>query len=90
MPEEKKQSDEVEKIRGMMIETFSTPAGKRTLEYLERISFMNRTTMPVQGLPDTAMRLAFNEGCRFMVVNIKNIMGMKLEELRKLSQTQGE
>lgn len=59
--------------------TFSTPEGKRVLKDLEDSCFIHQSTFsPVPGKSDV------NEGMRFVVVNIKNLMNMNLKELYKI------
>lgn len=63
------------------IDAFSSGAGKRVLADLEHLGYINRTTYShVPG------RMQLNEGMRFLVVHIKNMMSMDIEQLEALMQ----
>ncbi len=81
-PEElqEKQMAEIEQMKKDYLAAFSTEAGKRVLTNLENICYINKTTF-TKG-DDLAM--ALHEGMRFVVVHIKNMMNMNIEQLKKL------
>ena len=70
----------LEQMKKDYLDTFSTESGKKVLADLEKTCFVNKTTYsPEKG------RILLNEGMRFVVVHIKNMMNFDLKELRKLS-----
>ena len=82
-PEEEaeQQINKLEAIRKDYIACFSTASGKRVLTDLEKQCFINKTTFsPTKG------RTLLNEGMRFVVVHIKNMMSMDIETLKKLAK----
>lgn len=76
-----KQLAELEQKKKDYVSTYSTAEGKRVLQDLEAICFMNRTTFSVK-----EGRTLLNEGMRFVVVHIKNMMIMDVAKLRKLTE----
>ena len=84
---QKKQLNELSELKKDYLATFSKGEGKRVLADLERMCFINRTTYPAD---KQALTLAFNEGARFVVVHIKNMMNLDLKKIHELSQKRGE
>lgn len=82
-PQENKGIEELAQKRADYIAAFNTGAGKRVLEDLEKTCFVNRSTY-FRGASD--MDLAVNEGKRFVVVHIKNMMNLDIETLKKLAK----
>ena len=76
-----KQMAEIEQLKKDYLATFNSAEGKRVLADLERKCFVNQTTFSA-----TEGRTSFNEGMRFVVVNIKNMMVMNILKLRELLQ----
>ena len=76
-----KQMNEIRELKKDYIETFSSPRGKKVLSNLEKICFTNKTTYSVD--PN---RIYLNEGMRFVVIHIKNMMNMNIETLRNLAR----
>ena len=76
-----KQMAEIEQLKKDYLETFNSNAGKRVLADLERKCFINQTTFS-----NTEGRTLFNEGMRFVVVNIKNMINMNIAMLKKLAK----
>lgn len=77
------QMGKIEQLKKDYISTFSSEAGKKVLKDLERRCFTNKTTFPQNA---TALNLALNEGMRFVVVYIKNMINMNVELLKELTQ----
>lgn len=75
-----KQLAEIEQLKRDYLATFSTPEGKRVLTHLEHICFIHKTTF-VKGDEFSTIR---NEGTRFIVVHIQNMMNMDIVTLKKL------
>jgi hypothetical protein len=75
------QMAKVEQLKKDYITTFASEAGKRVLADLEQKCFLNRSTFPENC---GALNLARNEGMRFVVVYIKNMMKMNIEHIKKL------
>jgi hypothetical protein len=78
---DERQMEEIEQKKKDYIAVFSTAEGKRVLADLENVCFIHRTTYSNQ-----EGRTLLNEGMRFVVVHIKNIMNMNVEKLKKLIQ----
>lgn len=86
MKEEARQENQLEEIKQMkqsFVNAFSTESGKKVLADLEKLCFINRTTFPADG---QALSLAKNEGMRFVVVHIKNMMNMDIKQLTELAR----
>lgn len=77
--ENERQLDELRQLKKDYISAFSSSAGKRVLEDLEKRGFMNRTTYS-----EGKGRIFFNEGMRFFMVHIRNMMSMDIKMLIKL------
>lgn len=71
----------LQQLKKDYVATFSTEAGKKVFADLEKTCFVNRTTFSTM-----AGRTLFNEGMRFVVVHIKNMMTMSIETIKKLIQ----
>jgi hypothetical protein len=76
-----KQIAEIEQKKRDYSSVFSSETGKRVLADLENTCFINRTTFSA-----AEGRTLLNEGMRFVVVHIKNMMNMNIELLKKLAQ----
>jgi len=83
MPDElnEKQIENLKQIKKDYLDTFSSNHGKRVLANLDKICFTNKTTYSEQ-----PGRIELNEGMRFVVVHIKNMMLMNIETLTKLTR----
>lgn len=77
-PEE--QIEDLKQRKRDYVACFSTAEGKRVLADLESMCYINRTTFT----PNDALRIALNEGQRFVVVHIKNMMSLDIKTLEKL------
>lgn len=78
-----KQMEEIAQMKRDYIAAFSTESGKRVLENLEKVCYINNTTYTKNG---DALGMAMHEGMRFVVVHIKNLINFDLEKLKSLTQ----
>lgn len=85
MEESKKQLAELSNLKQAYCDTFGTPAGKKVMADLENLCFIDRTTFDLN--PGAFAR---NEGMRLVVVHLKNMINMDLEELTKLINERNE
>ena len=74
---------EIEQLKKDYLAAFNTEAGKRVLMDLENKCFINKTTFA-----NSEGRTLFNEGMRFVIVNIKNMLKLDLKTLKKLAEQQ--
>lgn len=80
-----RQMPELEQMKRDYISVFSSAEGKRVLAHLEDICFINRTTFSsVEG------KTLLNEGMRYVIVHIKNMLNFNIEKIRKLVEDNGE
>jgi hypothetical protein len=77
---DEKNTEALKQLKKDYLAVFSSEAGKRVLSNLEKICYIYRTTFSSQ-----EGRTLLNEGMRFVVVHIKNMMTLDLEQLKKLS-----
>ena len=77
--ENKAKLDEVEQLKKDYLATFNSETGKKVLAHLEKICFINRTTYSAEG------KTLLNEGMRYVIVHIKNMMNFDIELLKKLA-----
>ncbi len=75
------QMAKIEQLKRDYLATFNSETGKRVLADLKKKCFINKTTF--SAIRD---RTLLNEGMRFVVVNIENMMNMNIETLKKLIQ----
>lgn len=81
----KKQEELIIQKKKDYLSTFSSEAGKKVLADLENLCYVNKTTFSeIKG------RTLLNEGMRFVVVHIKNMMKMNIERLKELIQNEEE
>ena len=74
-----KQLAEIEQLKKDYLSAFSSEAGKKVLAHLEKICFINRTTYSAEG------KTLLNEGMRYVIVHIKNMINFDVELLKKLA-----
>ena len=79
-PEElaEQQFNEIQQLKKDYLNTFGSEAGKKVLADLEKKCFIHQTTFS-----SAEGRTLFNEGMRFVAVNIKNMLSMNMETLKK-------
>ena len=73
------QLNEIRQRKRDYLAAFGSEEGKRVLKDLEGMCYINKTTFSA-----TRDRTLLNEGMRFVVVHIKNIMDMDIKTLTKL------
>lgn len=71
----------LEQLKKDYVSTFSSEAGKKVLKHLESILFTDRSTFPKNC---NELALAFNEGQRYVLVHIKNMMDFKIDKIKEL------
>ena len=86
MEQENKSLAQIKELKKNYISAFSG-RGEKVLEDLEKKCFINKSTFPADG---NDLKLAFNEGMRFVVVSIKNMINMDIKTLDELSKLRGD
>lgn len=78
-----KRLEEIEQLQRDYVSTFSSDSGKRVLQHLKKMCFFNQSTYN-----DEALRMAFNEGQRYIVIHTLNMINWPVEEIRKLAESE--
>ncbi len=73
------QRQHLEENKKDYLETFSSGRGKKVLEDLEKVCFINKSTYS-----DKPGGTFINEGMRMVIVHIKNMMDFNVEKIIKL------
>lgn len=79
--EQQKQQNKLKELKQDYLKVFSTESGKRVLANLESVCFINKTTYS-----ERQGAIYFNEGMRFVVVHIKNMINFDLKKLEELTR----
>jgi len=80
--------DKLKALKQSYNSAFSSEAGRKVLEDLEKWCYIKTTTFPFN-TPD-ALLLAFNEGKRAVILHIKTMMEFDIERLKKLMELQNQ
>jgi len=72
-------------LKKAYLTVFNSESGKKVLADLELRSYFHTTTFN-----DNPQRLAFNEGKRAMFLNIKSMMLLDIELIKKLQEAESE
>ena len=75
----------IEEKQGTYKRLFTTEEGKEILADLERDCYLRTSTFSTD-----AMEMAYREGMRSMVLHIKSMLDMDIEQFKKLNAEQGE
>ena len=82
---DKAQEEALRALKAAYVDTFSTPAGKKVMEDLEKRCFFHTTSYVLRD-PETTI---FNEGTRANVLYMKTMMDMDIDRIKALL-TEGE
>ncbi len=84
-PAQQEQINKITSLKKAFLSTFNSESGKVVLEHLEKTCYVNRTTYSPE--PN---KLALNEGMRYVIVTIKNMMRFDVKKLYRLIEESEE
>jgi len=77
--------ERIEKKHGVYKRLFTTEEGVEVLKDLETDCYLRSSTFSKD-----AMEMAYREGMRSMVLHIKSMLDLDLEQFKKLNEEQGD
>ena len=83
MADNKDKLQEIVSLKKVYLSTFESESGKQVLADLAKRCFTKTTTFS-----DDALRLAFNEGQRTVLLTINNMMNLDVEKMKNLIEQQ--
>ena len=80
-----KAMQEIKERKQMYLTVFDSAEGKKVLEDLSRLAFINRTTFN-----ENPQKMAFHEGQRSIILHIQSMMKIDLEKTEAMIKKQSQ